>query len=134
MNTLLKDTLDGMDHFGINIGKIPNVLGMSRLHRFIRVAQLGIEKYLEKHMSKKTFELSETKAIRVEAVEINGANFISLRQLYKTKKAPDEWQYGKQGITLPVEEAARIAKMITKFATDDSTTFKTLELGKKDES
>lgn len=84
-------------------------------------------------MSKKTFELTDSKAIRVEAVEINGSNMISLRQLYKTKKNP-EWSHGRQGITLPVEEAARIAKMITRFATDDSTEFTILDLkrGKDD--
>jgi hypothetical protein len=87
-------------------------------------------------MSKKTFELTETKAVRVEAVEINGANFISLRQMYRTKNDPTDptWKHGKQGITLPVEEAARIAKMITKFATSEDTTFTQLQLGKnKDE-
>jgi len=85
-----------------------------------------------KSMSKKTFELTDTKAIRIEAVEINGANFISLRQMYKTKKVT-EWQHGKQGITIPADEAARIARMISKFASDESTVYKTLDLGRKDE-
>ena len=81
-------------------------------------------------MSKKTFELTDTKAIRVEAIEINGANFISLRQMYRTKGQP-EWQHAKQGINLPAGDAERIAKMILKFDTSGSTKFKHLELGKK---
>jgi hypothetical protein len=83
-------------------------------------------------MSKKTFELTETKAIQVEAIEIKGQRSVSLRQMYKTRNDPN-WKHGKQGITLPLEEAARIAKMITKFATSDETTFKEIEVGKKND-
>jgi hypothetical protein len=83
-------------------------------------------------MSKKTFELSESKAIRVEAVEVNESRGISIRQLYKRKNDTD-WQYGKQGLILPLEEAATIAKLISKFATSEATTFKTLDFGKSKE-
>jgi len=81
-------------------------------------------------VSKKTFEITDTKAIRVEAVEVQSRKGISIRQLYKTKKTVD-WQYAKQGIILPLEQAEAIAKMVAKFATSDATSFKTLEFNKE---
>lgn len=78
-------------------------------------------------MSKKTFELSDTKAIRVQAIQIGDAQFISLRQLYR-KKGQKDWSPARQGISLPLEEAAGIAKFINKFATSDETTFEEVEV------
>ncbi len=83
-------------------------------------------------MTKKTFEITASKAISVEAVEINGARGISVRQMYK-KKGQEEWQMARQGIILPLDFAVEIAKRISKFASSEGTTFKSLEVGKDKE-
>ena len=76
-------------------------------------------------MTKKTFELTASKAVRVQAVKLSGKEYVSLRQLYKTKKDTD-WQFGKQGITIPRENAELIAARIAKFASSDETVFEAI--------
>ena len=72
----------------------------------------------------KRIEISPNKAYRVEGIEISGEKYVSIRQLYKTKKQPDEWQVGRQGVTLPLKESERIAKAIVAIAKGSS--FKTI--------
>lgn len=76
--------------------------------------------------------ISKFKAIRIEGVEIKGKNYVSLRQLYCTEKAP-EWKPARQGITIPVDDdvAAKIARAIMKISKGDE--FKAIEVGGKDE-
>jgi hypothetical protein len=80
-------------------------------------------------MSRKTIEISDTKAIRVEAVEIKGEKYVSIRQMYR-RKGETEWNHAKQGINIPLDGAAGVLKYATKFATSDSTTFSKVEIGK----
>ena len=74
----------------------------------------------------KLIKITDTKAYRVEGVNIKGANYVSIRQLYKTKKKPDEWSIGHQGVTIPAEESARIAKAIGAIVAEGK--FKLLEV------
>jgi hypothetical protein len=68
---------------------------------------------------------SDSKAFRVEAVEINGNKQISIRQMYR-KKGQEEWQHAKQGVNLDLEGevAVRVARAVRLYATDDATEFK----------
>lgn len=52
-------------------------------------------------------KVSDTKAFNVEGVLINGAQYISIRQLYATKKDP-KFRPGRQGVTIPIEVAKQI--------------------------
>lgn len=83
-------------------------------------------------MSKKTIEINDTKAIRVQAVEIRGQHYVSLRQLYR-KKGQKEWLPAKQGISIPLDSAEAVAKFIKKYATDESTSWDQIEVGRKGE-
>jgi hypothetical protein len=67
-------------------------------------------------------KVSDSKAYRIELIrmEKKGPVFLSIRQLYKTKKNP-EWMPGRNGLTLPVaegedgkSEARRVIKGLVK--------------------
>jgi hypothetical protein len=62
-------------------------------------------------------KISETKAYRIELIrmEKKGPVFLSIRQLYKTKKDAD-WRPGRNGLNLPVPdgEAKRVIKGLIK--------------------
>lgn len=62
-------------------------------------------------------KISDTKAIKVQGIEIDGRKYVSLRQFYKTKKDPDKWLPGRQGISIEVDFARKLAKKI-KLALD----------------
>lgn len=74
----------------------------------------------------KLVKVSATKAYRIEAIEIGDAQMISVRQMYATKKDP-KLKPGRQGITIPLEQAVRVAKWIKQLATDPNTEFTILE-------
>ena len=76
----------------------------------------------------KRIVLGPTKAVRMEGVEINGAKFVSIRQLYCTKKDP-EWKHARQGINIPIENAEKISKYLKAIAEGDD--FKEIELNKE---
>lgn len=81
----------------------------------------------------KTLAFTETVGLRIEAIKFeDGAKRISLRQLYKTKKKPDEWQVGHQGLTLPFEHAFRIAEIVQDMANDPKLKFKKILPKSKD--
>ena len=82
-------------------------------------------------MSRKTIEITDTKAIRVEAVQIRGEFYISLRQMYR-KKGEKEWKHARQGLNVPLESFGDVAKFATKFATSDDTTWSEVEIGGKE--
>lgn len=75
-------------------------------------------------MSKK-ITVSPTKAYRVEGLLIKGEKYVSVRQLYATKKDP-EFKIGRQGITFALTDLARIQKALSSTAAGDS--FKELNL------
>ena len=66
-------------------------------------------------------KISDTKAYRVELVrmEKKGPIFLSIRQLYQTKKNPG-WKPGRNGLMLPIaevdgkSEARRVIKALVK--------------------
>ncbi len=72
----------------------------------------------------KRVTVSEHKAYRIEGVEIGGDNYVSVRQLYNTKKDPT-WKPGRQGVTIPVDKAAKIGKLLAEIAAGDE--FKVIE-------
>jgi hypothetical protein len=78
----------------------------------------------------KLLKLSDAKAIRMSGVILNGERFVSLRQMYQTKKNPT-WQHGRQGLNIPIDQADKIAKYIKQIAEGDD--FKEIELGKDKE-
>jgi hypothetical protein len=71
----------------------------------------------------KMFKATPTKAYRVEAIEFEGQQLISIRQHYKTKGDPDTWKPGYQGITLPIKGAAKIGEYLAALASDPDTEF-----------
>jgi hypothetical protein len=83
-------------------------------------------------VTKKRFKSSETAAINVEAIEVNGEQFISIRKLYQTKKEPGVWKPGFQGITIPVRGMKKIAEFASQIAADPDTEFVHIEPKKKE--
>jgi len=81
----------------------------------------------------KIFKASANKAYRVEAIEFEGQQLISIRQMYKTVKEPDEWKPGYQGLTLPIKGAAKIGAYIAALASDPDTEFVHVEPKEKKE-
>lgn len=83
----------------------------------------------------KLIKVSDNKAYRVEAIEVSGKKFISIRQLYQTRKAPGKWQIGRAGVSLPIEDAVseRVVKAVRKLATSADTQFKKIEFDNKNE-
>jgi hypothetical protein len=79
----------------------------------------------------KLIKITEHKAIRMSGVILNGEKFVGLRQMYTTKKSEGEWQHGRQGINIPIEQADKIAKYIKQIAEGDD--FKEIELNKDKE-
>ena len=77
----------------------------------------------------KLIKLSETKAIRMEGVEINGAKSVSIRQMYQTKKSEGKWMPARNGISIPIENAEKIAKYLKVIAAGDD--FKVIEMNKE---
>jgi hypothetical protein len=74
----------------------------------------------------KLVKVSPTKAYRIEAIQIDDNQMISIRQMYATKKDP-KLKPGRQGLTIPLEQAERVAKWIKQLATDPNTEFTVLE-------
>lgn len=74
----------------------------------------------------KLIRVSDTKGYRIEAIEIDGNQMISLRQMYATKKDP-KLKPGRQGLTIPLDKAEQLARIIKKLATDPDTEFTVLE-------
>lgn len=62
----------------------------------------------------KLIRVSDTKAYRISVIRMEDdkekTRYLSLRQMYKTKKEPDEWKPGFQGITIPMDIGSRIIK------------------------
>lgn len=83
-------------------------------------------------MAKKTFEITESKAIRVEPVVMSGKPYISIRQMYK-KKTDTEWQRGRQGIALDLDKVELILKTIQRYAGLDIEDFTVVEFDKEGE-
>lgn len=80
----------------------------------------------------KTIEITPSKAIRVEGINVEGKLMVSLRQMYKRKKDTD-WQYGRNGLSVEVESAELLAKAITTMAGRDASRFKVITRSNKDD-
>lgn len=85
-------------------------------------------------------KISDTKAFNIELIRMEkkgqkkGPVFLSIRQMYKTKKDP-EWKPGRQGMTLPIEdgEARRVLKAMVKvLKNEDGVKPKLIERKEKD--
>jgi len=82
-------------------------------------------------MSSKMIKISATKAFKIDPIIIGEDQYmISIRQMYCTKKDP-EWKPARQGITLPVDYAERIAKIVRNMAVSEDTEF--LEISHKED-
>ncbi len=80
----------------------------------------------------KTFKISPSSGLRVEAIEYAGEELISIRKLFKTKKDPDNWQIGYQHVTVPAAGAAKLGEFLTALATDPDLQFTHVEPKKKE--
>jgi hypothetical protein len=76
----------------------------------------------------KIVKVSDTKGYRIEPVQIGDQQMVSIRQMYRTQKEPDVWKFGRNGLTINVEVAARIGQHVINMATDENTDFKVLDL------
>lgn len=81
----------------------------------------------------KIVKVSETKAYKVEAIEIEGKQMISIRQLYQTKKDPN-WKVGRNGITIPYYEGGaiplKLIRVIKKMVEDPDLDFTKIKMEK----
>ena len=75
----------------------------------------------------KLIRVSDTKAYRMEGVEIKGERYVSIRQMYATKKDP-ALKPSRNGINIPIEQAEKIAKYLKEIAAGDD--FKEIDMSK----
>lgn len=74
-------------------------------------------------MSAKMVKISPTKAYRIEGIIAqNGEPMISIRQMYATKNDP-EFKFGRKGITIDLDAAARVFKAVRAAVQDGEDTF-----------
>lgn len=68
----------------------------------------------------KLIKVSDSKAYRVSLIRMaddkENTVYLSIRQLYKTKKEPDDWKPGYQGITFPLGLVGRVLKAVKKVS------------------
>lgn len=75
----------------------------------------------------KLIKVSETQAYRVGLIQMGKRKkgeeakpvYLSIRQMYKTKKEPDRWKPGFKGITIEVSLVRRLVKAIKTVLADD---------------
>ena len=75
----------------------------------------------------KTFKISPTSGIRVEAIEYGGEKLISIRKVFKTKKDPDNWQMGFQYVTVPAAGASKLGEFIKSLGDSPNLEFTHVE-------
>lgn len=81
-------------------------------------------------MAKKTFEVTKSKAFRVEPVMINERAYICVSQLYKTQKDP-EWKFSK-AVNIDLEHVEDVIKYLTKYKDLNLGEFTKLEFKKNE--
>ena len=72
---------------------------------------------------RKTIQLTEGSAIRVEPIKIKDAKYVSIRKMYK-KKTDTEWNYARGGVSLPVEIAEQVLSAAKRMASAADSKFK----------
>lgn len=72
----------------------------------------------------KVFRSSESVGYQIEAIDYEGQQYISIRKVYKTKKEPDVWKMGYQGVTIPVAGVQKITGYMQKLVDDEETEYK----------
>ena len=80
----------------------------------------------------KIFKVSDKKAYQIEAIEIDGQKLISVRQMYKTEREPDEWKVGYKGITFEARGVKKLAQYMVALADNPETEFTHVEIEKKE--
>jgi len=81
----------------------------------------------------KILAITPSSGLRIEAIKFeDGSKRISIRQIYKTKKEPDDWKIGRNGITIPFEKAGRVSAAIKNLVDDPDLNFKLIEGKDKD--
>jgi hypothetical protein len=78
-------------------------------------------------MTSKTFKISPNSGLRVEPIEIEGQKMISIRQVYKTQKEPDEWKPGYKFITVPAKGAAKLGAYLQELMVTEDLEFTHIE-------
>jgi hypothetical protein len=78
----------------------------------------------------KLVKVGPYKAFKIEAIQIGEQQLLSVRQMYATKKDPT-YKPAKQGITIPIDVADKIAKYIKDMANDPTLEFKEIEVRKR---
>ena len=77
----------------------------------------------------KLIKISDTSAYRVSIIQMgdNSQKLLSLRKMYRTKKDPDNWQPAYQGMTIPLEEAERVLKAMSRVINDPNYKVEVIE-------
>ncbi len=78
-------------------------------------------------------EVTDNKAYQVESIKIRGKKYVSVRQMYKTRKDPENWKHGKQGMTVEVDHLEALLKKMKVVGARADSKFKELNLDKDSE-
>lgn len=84
----------------------------------------------------RTIELTPAKAIRISGLTASGQRFIRIQQMYR-KKGQEEWQFGYQGISLPLDDAEGldgIKKALKFYISSDKAKFPVIDKPTKDKA
>lgn len=73
----------------------------------------------------KTIEITPSKAVRVEGINVEGKLMVSIRQMYK-RKGDTDWRPGRNGLSIEVGHADLVAKALTVQAGRPEERFKVI--------
>lgn len=79
----------------------------------------------------KTIEITPSKAVRVEGINVEGRLMVSLRQMYK-RKGDEDWRPGRNGLSVEIENADILCAAIKSQASKDPAKFKVITRSKDD--
>jgi hypothetical protein len=77
----------------------------------------------------KTIEITPSKAIRIEGINVEGKLMIHLRQMYK-RKGDTDWKPGRNGLSIERDQADLVAAAILGQASKSESKFKVITRGK----
>ncbi|MNX93720.1 hypothetical protein D3C86_1259180 [compost metagenome] len=75
-------------------------------------------------------EVGENKAYRIESIKIRDKKYVSVRQMYKTKKDRDTWKPGRQGLTIEIDDLEAVLKKMKVVGARPDSKFKEVNLDK----
>lgn len=73
---------------------------------------------------------NEFKAFKITGISVEGKLMINVRQMYRTRKEPDEWKHGRQAVSIPIENVKDLVAYVEAVAAQPKSRYEVLDLDK----